>query len=129
MTPEMSAGAPVLMAVAGFLPQSGGLRLNGRIQESGPQFDRAELARSIEAFAVDELGFAPDDVEVTGMMVLFDNMLKQLFDSQVDTLGYVLLAALLMFLVLLRSLTYAVLGVVPNVLAAAAVIAVMGYAG
>jgi hypothetical protein len=47
----------------------------------------------------------------------------------VNTLAYVLLATLLMFLVLLRSLKYAVLGVVPNVLAAASVIAVMGYAG
>lgn len=110
-------------------PESGHLRLNGRVVESGPSFDRVELARDIKAFAENELGFAPEDVEVTGMMVMFDNMLKQLFDSQVDTLGYVLLAALLMFLVLLRSLSYALLGVVPNVLAAAAVIAVMGYAG
>lgn len=109
-------------------PESGQLRLNGRIIESGPGFDRAELARRIETFAVEELGFAPEDVVVTGMMVMFDNMLKQLFSSQIDTLGYVLAAVLVMFLVLLRSVTYAVLGVVPNILAAAAVIAVMGYA-
>ncbi len=110
-------------------PDTGELRLNARIIESGPSFDRAELVRDVRAFATDELGFAPDEVVVTGMMVMFDNMLKQLFDSQVDTLAYVLLAALVMFLILLRSLTYAVLGVIPNVLAASAVIAFMGYAG
>lgn len=110
-------------------PETGQMRLSGRIRESGPAFDRSELQREIERFAVEELGFAPEDVVVTGVMVMFDNMLNQLFDSQVDTLAYVLLAALVMFLVLLRSLVYATLGVIPNVLAAAAVIAVMGYAG
>tara|TARA_Y100001933_G_scaffold157410_1_gene155780 strand:- start:399 stop:2870 length:2472 start_codon:yes stop_codon:yes gene_type:complete len=110
-------------------PASGQMRLSGRIIESGPYFDRAALVAEIEAFATDELRFAPEDVVVTGVMVMFDNMLEQLLSSQVDTLQYVLLAALLMFLVLLRSLTYALLGVVPNILAAAAVIAVMGYTG
>lgn len=110
-------------------PETGQVRLSGRIVESGPAFDRAALAAEIRSFAVDELGFTPDQVVVTGMMVMFDNMLKQLFDSQVDTLLYVLLAALFMFLVLLRSLTYSLIGVVPNVLAAAAVIAIMGFAG
>jgi len=110
-------------------PASGQFRISARVIESGPSFDRAELASEIERFTVEEVGFAPDDVEVTGMMVMFDNMLKQLFSSQVNTLAYVLLATLLMFLVLLRSLKYAVLGVVPNVLAAGSVIAVMGYAG
>ncbi|MEQ8857213.1 MAG: MMPL family transporter [Pseudomonadales bacterium] len=110
-------------------PSSGELRLNGRIVESGPSFDRAALVEDIRRFASEDLGFAREDVVVTGMMVMFDNMLKQLFSSQVDTLAYVLLAALVMFLILLRSVTYAILGVIPNVLAAAAVIAFMGYAG
>jgi uncharacterized protein len=110
-------------------PTSGEFRLNARVVESGPSFDRAALAEQIRRFAVTELGFAPEDVEVTGMMVMFDNMLKQLFESQVDTLAYVLLATFFMFVVLLRSVTYALLGLIPNMLAAAMVIAVMGYAG
>ena len=63
------------------------------------------------------------------MMVLFNSMLLQLFDSQLDSLAYVLLAAFLMLLVLLRSLLYALIGLIPNILAAATVIAFMGYAG
>jgi predicted RND superfamily exporter protein len=110
-------------------PQSGQVRLNARIVESGDGFDRAAFAEAIRAYATDELGFARDEVTVTGMMVMFDNMLKQLLTSQVDSLTYVLMATLAMFLILLRSLTYSVLGVLPNVLAAASVIAVMGYAG
>ncbi|MEZ5560715.1 MAG: MMPL family transporter [Pseudomonadales bacterium] len=110
-------------------PATGELRLNARIIETGPAFDRAQLATDVEQFAVRQLGLAPGAVEVTGMMVLFDRMLKQLFRSQVDTIGYVLLATFLMFLVLLRSVRYAILGLVPNVLSAASVIGIMGYAG
>lgn len=110
-------------------PAGGQLRLGARIHETGPGFDRAALAADIKRFAVDELGFAPDEVSVSGMMVLFDSMLKQLFDSQIDTLAYVLAAALFMFLVLLRSLTFALIGLIPNILAAATVIAGLGYFG
>jgi predicted RND superfamily exporter protein len=87
------------------------------------------LVQEVRAFAENELGFSPEEVEITGMMVLFDSMLKQLFRSQVDTLVYVLLATFFMFLILLRSVLYAVLGLIPNVLAAASVIAIMGYLG
>lgn len=110
-------------------PQTGQFRISARVIESGKSFDRAALARDIRRFAVDQAGFTPDQITVTGMMVMFDNMLKQLFSSQVNTLVYVLLATLLMFLLLLRSLKFALLGVIPNVLAAASVIAVMGFAG
>ena len=61
------------------------------------------------------------------MMVLFNSMLRQLFDSQVDTLSYVVLATFVMFVLLLRSFRYAVLGLIPNMLAAATVIGTMGY--
>ncbi len=110
-------------------PESGLLRLNARIHESGPGFDRAELAQDIRRFAIEELGFTDAEVTVSGMMVLFDSMLKQLFDSQVDSLAYVLLAAFVMFLILLRSFTFALIGLIPNLLAAASVIAILGYAG
>ncbi|MGI9325680.1 MAG: efflux RND transporter permease subunit [Pseudomonadales bacterium] len=110
-------------------PESGQLRLNARIHEIGPGFDRAELAQQIKAFAEQELGFTAEEVSVSGMMVLFDSMLKQLFDSQIDTLLYVLLATFIMLLILLRSVIYALIGLIPNILAAATVLASLGYLG
>jgi uncharacterized protein len=61
--------------------------------------------------------------------VLFNDTLRHLFDSQTSTIGYVVAAMLLMFWVLLRSLLLAVLGVAPILLAAATVLAVMGFGG
>ena len=110
-------------------PDSGGFRLNARVRESDDALDKQALASTIEGYAVDTLALDATDVEVTGMVVLFNSMLRQLFQSQVDTLVWVLLATFAMFLLLLHSPVYAFLGLIPNVLAAATVVAFMGYAG
>ena len=110
-------------------PAIGQARLWARVIESGPYFDREALVTDIKRHAAGEVGFGEDNVAVAGMVVLFNAMVQKLVASQVDTLGYVLLATFAMFLVLLRSPLFALLGLVPNVLAAAAVLAVMGFAG
>ncbi|MDA1073531.1 MAG: MMPL family transporter [Proteobacteria bacterium] len=110
-------------------PEQGLMRITARIIESGPAVDRDALVSSIRAHAEQELGVPAEQIEVSGMMVLFNSMLRQLFSSQLDSLLYVLLATGVMFVVLLRSLKYAVLGLIPNIISAASVIAVMGFAG
>ena len=110
-------------------PASGQARLWARVIESGPYFDRGALVADIKRHAAEDVGFGERNVAVAGMVVLFNAMVQKLVSSQVDTLGYVLLATFAMFLVLLRSPLFALLGLVPNVLAAAAVLAVMGFAG
>jgi predicted RND superfamily exporter protein len=110
-------------------PYHGELRLTGRVKETGAELNRDSLLADIRDFGHRQLGFDDDSFHITGMLVLFNNTLKQLFQSQTNTLVYVLGATFIMFVVLLRSLKLAVLGLVPNVLAAAAVIAVMGYLG
>ena len=109
-------------------PASGEMRISGRVKESGPLFSREQMVKDIKLFA-GSIGFTAEEVRVTGMMVLFNNMLMQLFHSQTSTLAYVLLATLLMFALLVRSVNLALIGLLPNVVAAATVIAFMGYAG
>ena len=109
-------------------PSTGQLRLSGRVIEGGPSFDREVFRQEILSFGAAELKFT-DGVAVTGMMVLFNTMLSQLLDSQLNTLIYILLIVFVMFLVLLRSIRYAILGIIPNVLASATVIGAMGFAG
>jgi hypothetical protein len=75
------------------------------------------------------MGFAPEQVQFTGMLVLYNNVLQSLFRSQILTLGVVFLAILLMFLILFRSLTLAFIALAPNILAAGMVLGVMGLAG
>ncbi len=111
------------------VPKAGLMRISMRMRETAPPYSRDALIEDIRRHAVNEVGFAPEAVEVTGVNVLFNNMLKELFRSQLSTVGYVVLATFLMFLILLRSPLLAVVGVVPNLLSAAMVLAFMGFAG
>lgn len=110
-------------------PSDGLLRIAARIHETGPEFSHEELIVSIQNFAQQELHLGGDDVRVTGMAVLFNDMLQNLYESQQSTLLFVILATFILFVVLLRSFLLAFLGLLPNILAAATILAFMGFAG
>ena len=111
------------------MPQSGRLRVAIRLHETDVDYQLDSLIRDIETFATTKMDLAPDQVRVTGMAVLFNGMLRHLFNSQASTLMFVVIATLVMLLLLLRSLRLAVLGLMPNLLAAATALGIMGFAG
>lgn len=104
-------------------------RITVRIKDSVGDLDRSELLEKIHRFAIDEAGFKEDQVQFTGLMVLYNNMLQSLFHSQILTMGMVFLCIMAMFLVLFRSLTVSIIAILPNLLAAGVVLGVMGIAG
>jgi hypothetical protein len=63
------------------------------------------------------------------MLVLYNNLLQSLFGSQIVTLGAVFVAITLMFTLLFRSLSLALIAIAPNMLAAAMVLGFMGWVG
>ncbi|WP_250458752.1 efflux RND transporter permease subunit [Microbulbifer litoralis] len=104
-------------------------RITLRAMETDPNLRRDELINRIYHYAQDEMGIAPENIHLTGLLVLYNNMLQSLFKSQILTLGAVFVGILLMFLVLFRSLWLAVIALVPNMLAACIVLGGMGLAG
>jgi len=63
------------------------------------------------------------------MMVLFNNMLQSLFESQNTTLLWVAVGILATFIILFRSILLGLIAIVPNGLAAASVLGIMGALG
>jgi predicted RND superfamily exporter protein len=104
-------------------------RINVRIKDSMQGLKRDALLKQIEQDITQELGFEPQQVQLTGMMVLYNNLLQSLFSSQILTLSGVFVGIMLMFLVLFRSLKLALIAMAPNVLAATLVLGVMGWLG
>jgi uncharacterized protein len=104
------------------------LRFSVRIYESSPDLRRNEMLEEIHHKIAVEMGFGAEQVHLSGMMVLYNNMLLGLFRSQILTLGVVFGAIMLMFLVLFRSWRFSVLGILPNLLSAALVLGLMGWA-
>lgn len=104
-------------------------RLTMRIIDSLPELRRNELLKRIHADLAGKLGLEPESFTVTGLMVLYNNMLQSLFRSQIMTIGTVLAGIFIMLLVLFRSVTLAFIASVPNALAICIVLGIMGLCG
>ena len=105
------------------------LRFNVRVIESDPDLKRNELLQRIERGIEEKFGFSDDQVNVTGVLVLYNNVLQSLYESQILTLGVVMFVIMLMFLLLFRSLAIAMICIIPNAIAAAFVLGIMGWLG
>ena len=103
------------------------LRFSTRIKDSMKSLQRNKLLKEIKYDLVHKLGLEEDKVHLSGAMILYNNMLQSLFASQVETLGVVAFALLIMFMVLFRSLKIALIGLFPNLLSAGAVLGFMGW--
>ena len=103
-------------------------RLLARVLDSKPDLRRKELLDTVRLDLVEKLGFEERDVTVSGLLVLYNNMLQSLFKSQIRTIGVVMLGIAIMFLVLFRSITLSIIGILPNLLGAGVVLGVMGWA-
>ena len=105
------------------------LRFSIRVIDSDPDLERDELIQRIRKDLVDKLGLEEGQVQVSGMLVLYNNLLQSLFRSQILTLAVVFLAIGAMLLLLFRNWTLAAIGVVPTMVAATAILGIMGWLG
>ena len=104
-------------------------RINLRIIDSMKDLRRNELLKQIRHDLVHKIGLSPENFQITGLLVLYNNMLQSLFSSQIETLGVVMAGIALMLLVLFRSVSLAVIGIIPNILAAGIILGLMGLLG
>ena len=98
-----------------------------RVFESDPSLQRDVLMQDIRNRLTGDMGYDANQVHLSGMLVLYNNMLQSLFRSQILTIGVVFLAILFMFAILFRNVKMASIAIVPNVFAAMLVLGVMGW--
>ncbi len=102
-------------------------RINLRILDSLENLRRKELLEQIHSDLTGKMGFSEDRIAISGLLVLYNNMLQSLFKSQILTLGVVMVGIALMLLVLFRSVPLAIIGIIPNILAAGIILGLMGW--
>jgi uncharacterized protein len=110
-------------------PDANQIHINMRLIESDPTLRRSQLIEKIRTHLVEELKFDPETIHFTGMVVLYNNMLQSLYRSQILTIGVVFVSIMFMFMILFRSVSLALIGIVPNLLAAGTVLSLMGWMG
>ena len=102
------------------------VRISARVLESSYGLNRNELLEEISTTLEDEYGFSKEEYRLTGLAVLYNNMLQSLFDSQIGTISIVFSVIFIMFLILFRSFYLSIIGITPNLLAAGVVLGSMG---
>ncbi len=101
-------------------------RVSVRIKDSLRDLRRNDLIQKIDFELNSKLGLKKDEYQLTGVLILFNNLLQSLFKSQILTLGIVMLGISIMFFILFRNRLLAFIGVVPNFIAAFFILGIIG---
>jgi len=104
-------------------------RISVRIKDSQDGLRRNELIKKINYDLKNKLGLKDDQFKLTGILILFNNLLQSLFKSQILTLGLVMIGIFAMFLILFKNVKLSLIGVVPNFIAAFFILGIIGLLG
>ena len=104
-------------------------RISVRIKDSLKDLRRDDLINKINLELNTKIGLEKNEYKLTGVLILFNNLLQSLFKSQILTLGVVILGIFLMFFILFRNTTLSLIGVVPNFIAAFFILGIIGLLG
>jgi len=112
-------------------PERNQVRISMRVAESDKSLNRKDLITRIEHYFDSNEIFEVGSItpHVTGVFVLYNNMLQSLFTSQIQTIGTVFFLIWLMFLILFRSLKIATIAIIPNVIPVILVLGILGWTG
>ncbi len=100
------------------------IKISTRVKDS-KDIKRNDLINDINSFLFNEFDNL-EEFKVNGLLVLYNNMLKSLFSSQIKSLGFVILAIFIMFVILFRSFKLSIIGIIPNILASTFILGLIG---
>ena len=103
-------------------------RIAVRIQDTTAGLDRELLMQQLNQ-DLQSVGLTKSDYRLTGLFVLYQDILSRLLNSQIDTLGLVYIALALVLLLIFRSLKVALIALVPNICTTLAILGLIGWLG
>ena len=101
-------------------------RITARVRDSA-DIDRKQLINDIESFIELNKNSSLENFRINGLLVLYNNMLDSLFESQIKSLGFVITLIFLMFLILFKSFKLSLIGIIPNIFASSMILGIIGY--
>lgn len=104
------------------------LHFSVRTLDSDPRLKRAQFLAELKS-ELNALVGKDAEVKISGAMKLYTNMLGSLFGSQINSLGFVLLAFFAIFWLIFASLRLAIIAIFINILPLICVLGAMGLAG
>ncbi|WP_103580990.1 efflux RND transporter permease subunit [Campylobacter concisus] len=105
------------------------LRFSLRIVDSDPKLRRNLFLKELKAGLAKLTKNDNVNIEVAGMMVLYNNMLQNLLSSQVDTFGLTVAILFVIFCFVFRSIKLATIAIVSNLIPLCTLFGMMGFFG
>jgi len=102
------------------------VRISTRVNESADSLNRNELLEKINNDLITKFNLSEDRFEITGLAVLYNNMLQSLFQSQIGSLLLVFSVIAFMLLLIFKSFKIMIIGLIPNVFVASSVVGTLG---
>jgi len=103
------------------------LRFSMRIIDSNPKLRRNALIEKIRHDLPKIIQDKNVKFRLSNLMILYNNMLQSLFESQILTLGAVVFILFLMFLILFKSFKISLIAIITNMIPVGIIFAVMGF--
>ncbi len=102
-------------------------RITMRIIDSNPSLRRNDLINKINNDLKEIIKNKETKFQLSNLMVLYNNMLQSLFDSQISTMGTVIVILLIMFLILFRSVNVSLIALIANLIPISTIFGIMGW--
>jgi hypothetical protein len=103
-------------------------RITVRMIDTNENLKRNDFLNEINLKFKENYETANYSIITTGILVLYNNMLQSLFNSQISSLGIVMFGIFLMLVFLFKSWKLAAIGMLPNLVACMAILGIMGLA-
>ncbi|MFC2527614.1 MAG: MMPL family transporter [Campylobacter sp.] len=100
-----------------------------RTIDSDPRLRRAKFLKDLQSGLNSLLEGEQASAQISGIMVLYNNMLQSLMSSQIGTLGITVFVLFVLFVIIFRSFSYALIAIVVNLIPLCACFGIMGVAG
>ena len=102
------------------------VRISTRVNESAENLNRKDLLEKINYDLKTRFNLPEERFEMTGLAVLYNNMLQSLFQSQIGSLTLVFSVIALMLLLIFKSFKIMAIGLIPNIFVASSVVGILG---
>jgi predicted RND superfamily exporter protein len=103
------------------------VRFATRIIDSQEDLRRDALLKKINKDLNNMLNPKFEEFKVTNLLVIYNNMLQSLFDSQIKTIGIVVFMLFVMFLILFKDLKLSLIAIVANTAPVSVIFGFMGW--
>ena len=102
-------------------------RITMRIIDSNPDLRRNDLLTKINTDLREIIKNKETTYQLSNLMVLYNNMLQSLFNSQISTLGISVLILSIMFYLLFRSVKIVLIALLANIIPISLLFGIMGW--